>query len=199
MRSSPSQDKEGNLLFGTTSSRIICMRPNGTEKWHFNLEQGDQIWGSTAAISDDGTIYIGNNIDYNMLGGGEIIALNPDGTEKWRKILCNSVLESSPVISEDGVIYICSSNDLIHPDGPGHLHAFGTQESNAPPNTPTIDGPVEGEVRTYHRFYISTEDPDFNPVAYFVDWGDLTNSGWTDDFASGVTISKRHMLSLIHI
>jgi len=30
-------------------------------------------------------------------------------------------------------------------------------------------------------------------VIYFVDWGDLTNSGWTEDFASGTTITKGHM------
>ena len=192
MRSSPSQDEDGNLYFGTTSSRIICMRPNGTEKWHFGLNQGDQIWGSTAAISDDGTIYIGNNIDYNMLGGGEIIALNPDGTEKWRKILCNSVLESSPVISEDGVIYICASNDLIHPNGPGNLHAFGPVESNDPPETPTIDGETEGQINEWYGYQISSDDPDKNPVSYFADWDDGTTSGWTEDFSPGVVCSLYH-------
>jgi len=192
MRSSPSLDKEDNLYFGVSDSKIYSVSPNGTIRWSFDLRERDSVWGSTAAISDDGTVYIGSNIDYNMLGGGEIIALNPDGTEKWRKTLSNSLLESSPVISEDGVVYICASNDLIHPDGPGHLHAFGPVDSNVPPETPTIEGSIEGLVGEYYKYQISTEDADNNPIAYFIDWGDGTDSGWTSDYAPGIVISKGH-------
>jgi len=125
MRSSPSQDKDGNLYFGTWEYRIYSIAPNGSVRWIFHLNDRDSVWGSTAAVSDDGTIYIGNGIDYWMLGGGEIIALDLDGNLKWRKILCDSVLQSSPVIGEDGTVYICSSNDLLGGEAPGYLHAFG--------------------------------------------------------------------------
>jgi len=192
MRSSPSIDKNGNLYFGVDENKIYSIRPNGTIRWSFDLSGYDSVWGSTAAISDDGTIYIGVSIDYDVLGGGEILALNLDGTEKWRKTLSNSLLESSPVIGEDGSVYICASNDLIHPDGPGHIHAFGPVDSNVPPETPTIEGPVEGLIKEYYKYKVSTEDADNNPVAYFIDWGDGTDSGWTSDYAPGIVISKGH-------
>ena len=60
-----------------------------------------------------------------MLGGGEIIAFDLNGNLKWRKTLCDSLLQSSPVIGEDGTVYICSSNDLLGGEAPGYLHAFG--------------------------------------------------------------------------
>ena len=58
---------------------------NGSKKWEFSLGINDAIWGSSAAISSDGTIYFGNCIDYPGLVGGEIIALDLDGNLKWRK------------------------------------------------------------------------------------------------------------------
>jgi len=127
MRSSPSQDEEGNLYFGVWHSKIMSVAPNGTVRWEFPLRDRDRVWGSTAAISDDGTMYIGNCIDMDMNGGGEILALDLNGSLKWRKILCDSSLHSSPAISADGTVYICSSTDGF-PDAWGYLHAFGEGE-----------------------------------------------------------------------
>jgi len=184
MRSSPSVDKNGNLYFGVWANSIYSVYPNGTIRWIFSLRDGDSVWGSTAAISDDGTIYIGNGIDYWMNGEGEIIALNLDGSLKWRKVISDSSTESSPVIGANGDVYICSSSSGSN-DVWGHLHAFGSVETNAPPNAPNISGPHEGEIDTYYSFLFSSVDPDYNPVSFFVDWGDGSNSGWTRDYASG--------------
>ena len=192
MRASPSLDKNGNLYFGVSDGRIYSVSPNGTIRWRFDLRDRDSVWGSTTAISDDGTVYVGNNINYDFLGGGEIIALNPDGSLKWRKIICNSVCESSPVISEDGVVYICSSTEGP-PEAWGYLHAFGPQESNSPPEKPTIKGPNKMEVRAYHTYKFSTVDPDNNPVSYLINWGDGTKLGWTQYYESGLVVPEDHL------
>jgi outer membrane protein assembly factor BamB len=127
MYSSPSQDKDGNLYFGVWHSKIMSVASNGTIRWEFPLRDRDRVWGSTAAISDDGTVYIGNCIDMDMLGGGEIIALDLNGTLKWRKTICDLSLHSSPVIGADGTVYICASNDGLY-EAWGYLHAFGPGE-----------------------------------------------------------------------
>jgi len=125
MRCSPSLDKDGNLYFGVSDNKLYSLDPDGNIRWSFTIRDRDGVWGSTAAISDDGTVYFGSHIDWGMLGGGEIIALDLDGNLKWRKTLCDSVCRSSPVIGEDGTVYICSSNDLLGGEAPGYLHAFG--------------------------------------------------------------------------
>jgi len=192
MRSSPSIDKSGNLYFGNSAEKIFCITPNGNIKWTYSLNPGDNIWGPTAAISDDGTIYIGNAIDYTYMRGGEIIALNPDGTLKWRYKICDFVFESSPVIGQDGTIYICGSNRPDNPDGDGHLHAFGPQESNNPPDPPDIVGPPNGKVGKSYSYTFSSNDPELNPVQYYIDWGDNSFTEYTTYYGSGRDISFSH-------
>jgi outer membrane protein assembly factor BamB len=145
MRSSPSLDKQGNLYFGVWDSRITSVAPNGTIRWQFPLRDGDRIWGSTAAISDDGTIYIGNSIDFDMNGAGEILALSLNGTLKWRKTICDLSLTSSPVIAADGTVYICSSSSSFYGEW-GSLHAFGAGE----PRTIEITRPIPGHLYLFN-------------------------------------------------
>jgi hypothetical protein len=124
MWASPSLDKEGNLYFGMWHSKIMSVAPNGSVRWTFPLPEGDMVWGSTAAISDDGTVYIGNYIDHGTTNGGELIALGLDGSLKWRKVISDYMLYSSPVIGSNGAIYICSL--LRDDDLCGLLHCFGS-------------------------------------------------------------------------
>ena len=190
MRSSPSLDKDGNLYFGLWHSKIMSVAPNGTIRWTFPLRDRDRVWGSTVAISDDGTVYIGNCIEMDANGGGEIIALGLDGTLKWRKTLCDSSLHSSPVISADGSVYICVSNDgLVEPWG--YLHAFGTVENNQPPEPPLIDGPMQARVRKNIEYTLQAEDPDNTPISFYIDWGDGTNKQ-TIDYEPGVQVPVFH-------
>jgi PKD repeat protein len=124
MRSSPSLDKTGNMYFGVWDSFIMSVAPNGAIRWKFLLSTGDSVWGPTAAISDDGTVFIGNSIDFWYLGPGEIIALDLNGTLKWRKTITPAIgVYSSPVIAADGSVYIVSNwpGDAVW----GYLHAFG--------------------------------------------------------------------------
>jgi outer membrane protein assembly factor BamB len=194
MRSSPSLDKQGNLYFGVWDSRITSVAPNGTMRWVFPLRDRDRVWGSTAAISDDGTVYIGNSIDMDMNGGGEIIALTLNGTLKWRKTICDSSLYSSPVIASDGAVYICGSNDAYY-GAWGYLYGFNTIENNQPPEAPTIDGPQHAKVRTDVIYTLQAKDPDKTPVHYLVDWGDGSAQEQTHDMEPGVPIKVYHSWS----
>jgi outer membrane protein assembly factor BamB len=81
-----------------------------THKWSYATES--QVWMSSPAIGDDGTIYIGSDDHY-------VYALNPDGTLKWRYATGDRVF-SSPAIGADGTIYVGSMDDYIYalnPDG----------------------------------------------------------------------------------
>ena len=66
------------------------------------------------------------------------------------------------------------------------------QESNNPPDNPMVSGTINGKKGVYYEYTISGLDPEDNPVFYFVDWGDGSNSSWRGPFASGETLILRH-------
>jgi len=51
--------------------------------------------------------------------------------------------------------------------------------TNSPPYKPTTPrGPTEGIVGQNYGYYVSTGDPEGDPLEYFFDWGDGTTTGW---------------------
>ena len=173
--SNPSIADDGTIYVG--GEKLYAIYPNGTKKWSFKLGENRKIEGSYPAISADGTIYIGTHI--GEVSGGDIIAVNPDGTEKWRKKICYEWVESSPCIGEDGTVYIGSQCEAG-----GYLHAFGPQESNSPPEAPTISGKKNGKPREEYWYKITAVDPENNPIRFYIEWGDGTSTGWTREHAS---------------
>jgi outer membrane protein assembly factor BamB len=177
---SPTIGHDGTIYAGYT--KLHAVNPNnGSVKWTFDVE--GKIRGATPCNSIDGTIYLGNS------EGSDIVAVNPDGTEKWRKYIGGDV-ESPPAIGEDGTVYIGSR--LLNG---GYLHAFGPQETNEPPGTPTITGPLKGKVGVEQWYKFKSIDPDNNPVSHYIEWGDGTQYGWTDDYASGEQVKVGHTWS----
>jgi outer membrane protein assembly factor BamB len=179
----PTIDEDGTVYVAT--DYLYALNLNGSVKWNFDF--GTDIWvgKSSPAISADGIIYVGTHIGIGE--GGEIIAVNSDGTERWRKLITGTILgwvDSSPAIGEDGTVYIGSIAC--------YLHAFGPQESNDPPSAPTITGSFIGKIGRYYDYDFVANDPDRNPVSYFVSWGDGTVSGWTSDYNTDEVISLRH-------
>jgi len=196
MRASPSIDKDGNLYCGVSKNEIYSIYPNGTIRWNFTIDKYDGVWGSTCAISDDGTLYVGTHINIGSSIGGEILALNFDGSLKWRKKICDGLIRSSPAISDNGNVFICSSQSGKGPDAWGYLHCFGAQENNNPPSIPTITGPDEVKVRDWRTFKFKSSDEDNNPISFYIDWGD-GNEGWTRDYEPNLTVPINHRWNII--
>ncbi len=183
MRCSPSLDDEGTLYFGVWNYGFKAIYPNGTLKWSFDPGNKSGVWGSTAAISADGTIYFGSCIDIFYCGGGEIIALWLDGTLKWRKKISHYWVDSSPAIAEDGTVYIGSAYSLSY----GILHAFGELDSNAP-SRPEISGPINGKAGTEYEYIIKSISPLGRKLYYHIDWGDRIKTSFIGPYRSGEKI-----------
>ena len=193
MRSSPSLDKQGNLYFGLYNGKITSIAPNGIIRWVYNITEGGSIWGSTAAISDDGTLYIGNLFhNLTVAAAGEIIALTLNGTLKWRKVLCDSDMHSSPVIASDGTVYICGSNDGLGPAW-GYLFAFGPVDNDQPPERPVIAGLTKVKNLQFTTFTFQSNDSDNTPVYYIIDWGDKDNHDQSETSQPGVPCPAYHV------
>ena len=66
--------------------------------------------------------------------------------------------------------------------------------TNQPPNKPsTPSGKTNGKAGEIYQYSSSTTDPDDDHVSYFFDWGDGSDSGWTDPISSGEIIVESHI------
>ncbi len=63
---------------------------------------------------------------------------------------------------------------------------------NPPPTDPEIDGPTSGGTDVVYDFTFVSTDEDNNTISYFVDWGDETNTGWTNFYKSGEVVTLNH-------
>jgi hypothetical protein len=63
---------------------------------------------------------------------------------------------------------------------------------NTQPDKPTIDGEAEGQINDEYEYVLMAVEPDGHDISYYVDWGDETNSGWTDFVASGTEETLTH-------
>jgi hypothetical protein len=61
-----------------------------------------------------------------------------------------------------------------------------------PPNTPTITGTVNGKIGQQYMFNTTTTDLDMDPIFYWIDWGDGTNTGWLGAFPPGFVVHENH-------
>jgi outer membrane protein assembly factor BamB len=113
---SPIIDSDGTIYFGGNYGGLpwylFAVNPDGTEKWKYKT--GGLIWGSSPAMAEDGTIYVGS-------WDTKLYAINPDGTQKWATGSGGSIA-SSPAIADDGTIYfgtMSSGNSIIamNPNG----------------------------------------------------------------------------------
>ena len=77
----------------------------------------------------------------------------------------------------------------------GSAYVFTKEDDeNHSPNTPTISGPVKGEVGILTQYNFTATDPEADEIYYFIDWGDGTNSS-IGPYASGDIIPQSYTWS----
>ena len=79
----------------------------------------------------------------------------------------------------------------MYQNNPRHSGLYN-KPCNNPPEKPIINGPIKGNVRDEYIFSAYANDPDGDNISYFFDWGDGTNSGWTDFILSGTMGNQTH-------
>ena len=181
--SCPAIANDGTIYVGDQDyQRIYAIAPNGTIKWFFQT-QDDVL--SSPAIDKNGIIY-GCSYD------GYIYAINPNGSLKWKFEAGKEGIESSPIIGEDGTIYIAG---IFPPSGtqPSYslLHAIQVINDTAP-STPTITGTEDGKVRHKYDYTIVSTDPEEDNISYYIDWGAGKTTDWIGPYDSGEEIIQSH-------
>jgi len=90
-----------------------------TIAWKFHVDNGIV---SSAAISNNNTIYVGSGWNLSSVQKGSLYAFYSNGTLKWKHTVSNGFF-SSPTIGPNNVIYITSLD--------GELHAIRDDETKA--------------------------------------------------------------------
>ncbi|PNX45935.1 MAG: hypothetical protein BV459_07450 [Thermoplasmata archaeon M11B2D] len=73
--------------------------------------------------------------------------------------------------------------------------AFETIIIDTPPTTPTILGPTNGKINQQYMYNCSANDMDGDPIFYWIDWGDGTNTGWLGPLPPGAMMQANHAWS----
>jgi outer membrane protein assembly factor BamB len=184
LTSSPALGTDGYIYFGCHAGYIYCLNSStGKENWRYPTYcNWDHEVSAPVAIDNNGIIYAGD-------WSGTLFALNPDGTARW-KFKTGDAIMVSPVIAEDGTVYITSWD--------GYLYALEIIDiNNNPPQKPTLKGPANGIPRLNYKFTATSTDPDGDNISYFFDWEhEHDNSGWTEFVPSGTSISRRYTFYL---
>jgi len=61
-----------------------------------------------------------------------------------------------------------------------------------PPYSPSIKGPISGEVKIEYEYTFNTMDPNGNDVYYYIEWGDGSIEEWIGPYDSGEEVTKGH-------
>jgi outer membrane protein assembly factor BamB len=132
---SPTITGDGRIYAGSwggATGYLHAIECDGDIVWEFDM--GQNINHTSAAVGDDGTIYISNN-------GGKFFAINPDGTEKWSFVAGGSYIPS-PALGNDGSIYLCTTGGNgygVTDNGQGSYtifwqHNFSSDHLGCPPS-----------------------------------------------------------------
>ena len=162
-----------------------------------NLEDGSDIF----AFHSDGALIDGWPYSFekanDLRSSPTLIDIDSDGDLEL--VFSYSYIKSSPNPS----IYTIDILDLNSTYNPSTMHwpmfqnnpkhsGLYQKPGNNPPEEPVLNGPINGKVGTDYTFTALTNDSDGDNISYLFDWGDGTNSGWTEFVKSGTIVNQSH-------
>jgi hypothetical protein len=173
-------DKEPDILYmrenSDRGSDIFAFNTDGTmiDGWPYTFENANHLRSSPTIIDIDKDGDIELVFTYNFLEtSSETLSFSID------------ILDLPVSYDAATMHWPMFQNNLRHT-------GLYSKPGNNPPEKPIIDGPLNGKVRVDHTFSAIATDPDGDDVSYLFDWGDLTNSGWTEYVPSGTMVNRSH-------
>jgi outer membrane protein assembly factor BamB len=126
---------DGTLYFCAVDSRLMALASDGHLKWEFKTKTHSVNHGSPV-IAVDGTIYFAS-------GDGNLYAVLPDGTQKWAFDAESGAFSATPVLAEDGTIFVVNDAGLFAVSGEGKILAHAVIGGSVA-SSPTIapDGTI---------------------------------------------------------
>ena len=159
------------------------------------VDYNPDIFLNWVPVADAGGIYygdVGQEIMFDASGSfdhkGDIISYDwdfGDGTY-------GSGMTENYAYENQGVYLVT----LVISDNEGNLGNDTTWafigRTNDPPDTPTIDGPLEGKKGIKYDYNFSAIDPDGDDIYYWIHWGDTWAEMWIGPYSSGEIATVNH-------
>jgi outer membrane protein assembly factor BamB len=213
--SSPAISADGTI-YVCPGNNILAVDPNGSELWRKEIGTVK----SSPAIGVDGTIYVGSEHDgfgYLHAFGAPCFTADADGP--YYGIVGQSVqFKGKAYKGVKPYEWLWDFGDGYTSDEQNPAHIFldagnytviltvtdyegnitndsswsWVQATNDPPDKPVIDGRKKGESHQHYQYTFNSTDPEENPIWYYVDWDDGSNSGWLGPYISGQQITITH-------
>lgn len=118
LANSPAIGADGGVYFGSLDGNIYALDSEGVELWRASFGQVSGV----PALSAEGVIYLGVASPVEEM----FYALHRDGSVAWSYHLESHIVESSPVVAPDGIVYLAASNPQT---GGGSVVALGADGS----------------------------------------------------------------------
>jgi len=152
-------DNNRTLYATANRSSLVAMGLDGSVKWELKTNS-TELGRSTPVVSTDGTIFFAG-------ADATLYAVDPFGSTKW-KLALPSPLHATPLLAQDGVIFVIGAHTLSAVSSAGRLVSQADVE-HATESSPTLapDGTV----------YVATSY-DSKILAYAGGHGGLMNSPW---------------------
>ena len=107
-RQSPVIGPDGTIYIFIHQSDFYAVNPDGTEKWHAQLDYEDEMSFTCPAIDQDGTLYIGAERGFE----GFVYAFNSSGVKQWKYLVegTGRIVRASPTIGANRNIIIATKS-----------------------------------------------------------------------------------------
>ena len=168
----------------------------GNEEWSKTFGDGEFDEGQCVMQTSDGGYFItGVYTDtINLDTDAYLIKTDSSGNEQWSELFDKEDAEDAGyygIETSDGG-YIFTGYTGIYLDETYDVWVIKLEGSNQAPNSPSIDGEVNGKAGESYDYTFVATDPNGDDLYYYIEWGDDSFEDWIGPYESGEEVLVDH-------
>jgi hypothetical protein len=181
-------DDGGYVIAGKRRICLIRTDKDGNFLWKKDYQAGSVHAPYSLIHAQDGGFILVGYAGYYVNPDVIIIKTDENGNREWEKLI------GTPGEIDGGVCVILSNDNTYVLTG--FTDSFSNSRDvwmikiapfeNQRPMDINLDGPINGKIGEDNTYFVSTSEPDDEPLFYWFDWGDTTYTPWQGPYESNV-------------